>query len=313
VEKVLEDAQIKLSTVATDIFGVSGRAMLSMLISGQRDPRVLADLALGRLANKHAELIEQLIRANLPTDAQVMARLCEIPGIGERTAQAILAEIGFDMAVFPSPGHLASWAKLTPRTIQSGARATHGPTGKGNRWLKGALGQATFAASRTKNTFLGTYYRRLVKRMPRKKALTALARKILEIIWHLLSDPRTRYAERNRLLRQAARPRTRDPKGHQNPRTSTTDSASGRNRHHDRRPGITHARPTPAHTPPEAPRSTRSTGQRAIPHARTHDGRVHFPVRPPGPAVLRAVEVIRSHTARSCAWCQRSRNSPLRA
>jgi transposase len=248
VEKLLEDALIKLSTVATDIFGKSGRDMIEALIAGQRDPKQLADLARGRMRVKHAALIEalhgrfddhhaELARILLdqvdgldrqiqrltntideliaampaangedpaPTDTggdaeqlptlSAIARLDEVPGIAEHTAQVIIAELGLDMAVFPTPGHLVSWAKLSPRTIQSGAKQRGGKTGKGNPYLKGVLGEAAAAAAKT-NTFLGERYRRLVKRRGKLKALVAVARSILVIIWHLLSDPTARFRD----------------------------------------------------------------------------------------------------------------------
>jgi transposase len=239
VEKVLEDAQIKLSTVATNIFGMSGRAMLDALVAGQRDPQILADLALGKLKSKRTALIEaltgrfdehhgylcatlleavdhltgqidgltarieQALTAMTATDSEhsspgspthydILGRLDEIPGVGRATAQVILAEIGLDMSIFPTAGHLASWAKLTPRTIQSGGKNTSGPTGQGNPWLKRALGEAASSAART-DTFLGARYKRIVKRRGHAKALVAVARSILEIVWHLLSDPDARF------------------------------------------------------------------------------------------------------------------------
>lgn len=248
VEKLLEDALIKISSVATDIMGVSGRAMLEALIAGQRDPHALADLAKGRMRVKHDALvqaltgqfdqhhgelaqilleqvdalsrqierltarIDQLIAA-IPTaqgvdadgttgpdagtgpDAAVLSaitRLDQVPGIGARAAQIIIAEIGLDMDQFPTAGHLASWAKLCPRANQSGAKNRSGSTGKGNRYLKGVLGEVAAAAAKT-NTFLGHRYRRLVKRCGKLKALVAVARSILIIIWHLLSDPPSRF------------------------------------------------------------------------------------------------------------------------
>ncbi len=248
LEKLLEDALIKISTVATDIMGVSGRAMIEALIAGQRDPHALADLARGRLRVKHAALVQALtgqfdhhhgelaqilldqvdalsaqiehltarideLIAEIPAaqgvdadgttgpqagtgpDAAALAaiaRLDEVPGIGTRAAQIIIAEIGLDMAVFATPGHLASWAKLCPRANQSGAKNRSGATGKGNRYLKGVLGEVAAAAAKT-NTFLGHRYRRLVKRCGKLKALVAVARSILVIIWHLLSDPAARF------------------------------------------------------------------------------------------------------------------------
>jgi transposase len=122
------------------------------------------------------------------------ARLDEITGIGPEGAQAIIAEIGLDMTRFPTAGHLVSWAKLSPRTIQSGARSRSGRTGKGNPYLKGVLGEAAAAAART-DTFLGERYRRIVKRRGKLKALVAVARSILVIIWNLLANPADRYRD----------------------------------------------------------------------------------------------------------------------
>jgi transposase len=243
MEKLLEDALIKLSTVATDIFGTSGRDMIEALIAGQRDPKQLAQLARGRMRVKHAALvqaldgrfddhhadlarmlldqvdgldrqigrltatIDELIAAmpaaggDHPADTgdgseqrnlSAIARLDEVPGIAEHTAQVIIAELGLDMSVFPTAGHLVSWAKLSPRTIQSGAKHRGGKTGKGNPYLKGILGEAAAAAAKT-NTFLGERYRRLVKRRGKLKALVAVARSILVIVWHLLADPAVRF------------------------------------------------------------------------------------------------------------------------
>ncbi len=248
LEKLLEDALIKLSTVATDILGVSGRAMIEALIAGERDPKVLAGLARGRMRVKHAALVEaltghfddhhaelarmlldaidaltvQIDRLTIRIEALIPAmplgaapstasgggdqcgttaaravlapidRLDEIPGIGSKAAQAVIAEIGLDMGQFPTAGHLISWAKLSPRVLQSGAKKGSGKTGKGNRYLKGVLGEVATAAAKT-DTFLGERYRRLVKRCGKLKALVALARSILVIIWHLLADPTMRY------------------------------------------------------------------------------------------------------------------------
>ena len=123
-----------------------------------------------------------------------IARLDEIPGISRHTAQVILAETGLDMSRFPTAGHLVSWAKLSPRTIQSGAKSTPGKTGKGNPYLKGALGEAAAAAART-DTFLGERYRRIVRRRGKLRALVAVARSILVIVWHLLADPAVCFRE----------------------------------------------------------------------------------------------------------------------
>ena len=252
MEKLLEDALIKLSTVATDIFGMSGRAMIEALIIGERDPAVLAGLAhvrmrpkqaaliealTGRFDGHHAELariildqvdgltaqidrltyrISQLIDAlpgppghepgppgpatTIPADTdpavggplEVIARLDEVPGIGARIAQVIVAEIGLDMSRFPTADHLVSWAKLSPQTIQSGAKTRNGATGHGNRYLKAVLGEAATGAAKT-DTFLGARYKRLVRRRGKPKALVATARSILVIVWHLLNDPAARY------------------------------------------------------------------------------------------------------------------------
>src|SRR4029453_14000666 len=254
LEKLLEDALIKVSSVASKLDGLSVRDMLEALIAGERDPVVLAGLARGKLKAKHGALAEALagrfddhhaeltrmlldqidalggqigtlttrieeLLAAIPAapgvdaggtpgpgggrgpgggsgpDAVVVpavARLDEVSGIGPGTAQVIIAEIGLDMGVFPTPGHLVSWAKLSPRTLQSGATRRAGKTGKGNPYLKGVLGEAAAAAAKT-DTFLGERYRRLVKRRGKLKALVAIARSILVIVWHLLADPTTRY------------------------------------------------------------------------------------------------------------------------
>src|SRR6266536_3403839 len=221
LEKLLEDALIKLSTVATDIIGKSGRAMLEALISGQRDPKVLAGLArllldqydaltaqIDRLTARIQELLAAIPAAQgvdtdgttgpdagTGPDAAVLpavARLDAVPGIGVKAAQVLLAELGLDMGIFPTPAHLVSWAKLCPRTIQSGTKHRAGTTGKGNPYLKGVLGEIAAAAAKT-DTFLGERYRRIVKRRGKRKALVAIARSILVIVWHLLADPAARY------------------------------------------------------------------------------------------------------------------------
>src|SRR5262249_62330357 len=117
-----------------------------------------------------------------------LQRLDEIPGVGPHTAEVILAEIGLHMSQFPTPKHLVSWTKLSPRTVQSGSRTKPGKTGKGNPYLKGALGEAAAAAART-DTFLGERYRRLVKRRGKGKALGAVARSTLVLTLPVLSDP----------------------------------------------------------------------------------------------------------------------------
>jgi transposase len=220
VEKLLEDAQIKLSVVASDIFGVSGRAMLDALIAGERDPRVLAQLAKARLRRKISDLeqafvghftdhhafllrrmlaridaisadiaeVEARIEAEIAPFADAAARLDEITGIGRTAAHVIIAEIGLDMTRFPTPGHLASWARFAPGVKESaGRKKGTGSTGHGNPYLARVLGEAAIGASKT-NTFLGERYRRIARRRGQKKAMVAVGRSILVIVWHLLSD-----------------------------------------------------------------------------------------------------------------------------
>jgi transposase len=227
VEKLLEDAQIKLSVVASNIFGVSGRDMMAALINGQRDPGVLARMARGRMRGKitqleeaftgyftdhHAMLLTTMLARTdgLSTDIATLdarieemvapfgttvQRLDEIPGLGAVGACAILAEIGLDLTRFPTAGHLASWAKFTPRVSESaGKRKGQGSTGHGNRYLAKVLGEAAVAAGRT-NTFLGQRYRRIARRRGKNKAIVAVGRSILVIIWHLLSDPQAQFTD----------------------------------------------------------------------------------------------------------------------
>jgi transposase len=224
-EKLLEDAQIKLSVVASDIFGVSGRAMLDALVAGERDPKRLAQLARTRLRAKLGQLQEAftghfgdhhgfLLATMLSRIDQASAdiaeleakidemvapfqaavdRLDEITGVGRTAAQTIVAEIGVDMGRFPTPSHLASWARFAPGVKQSAGKVKgKSTTGHGNPYLARVLGEAAVAAGRT-NTFLGERYRRIARRRGTKKAIVAVGRSILVIVWHLLADPQARY------------------------------------------------------------------------------------------------------------------------
>lgn len=227
VEKLLEDACIKLSVVASDIFGVSGRAMMAAMIAGERDPAVLAQMARARMRTKISRLeeafnghfddhhrfllarmldridainadiaaVDEQIGAHLAPFAAAVARLDEIPGIGPLAAAVLLAEVGTDMSIFPTAGHLCSWAKFSPG-IKSSAGKTKGnaSTGRGNRYLAQVLGEAAVAAGRT-DTFLGQRYRRIARRRGNKRAVVAVGRSILVIIWHLLADPDTTYID----------------------------------------------------------------------------------------------------------------------
>ena len=241
VEKLLEDACIKLSVVASDIFGVSGRAMMAALIAGERDPKVLAQMARARMRTKIAALeeaftghfddhhrfllarmlaridgidadiaaLDDQIEAHLAPFAAAAARLDEIPGIGPVAAAIIIAEIGVDMSRFPTAGHLCSWAKFSPGINSSAGKTKgNGSTGHGNRYLARVLGEAAVVAGRT-DTFLGERYRRIARRRGKKRAIVAVGRSILVIIWHLLADRRHPFQ----------RPRRRPLHRHVNPDT----------------------------------------------------------------------------------------------
>ena len=250
LEKLLERALIKVTSVASAIDTMSCRDMVEALIAGERSPRALADLARGKMRAKRKALTEALdgrfedhhavearillrhvdeltrdiedltarageLIAQIPAawgiDADgatgpgagqepdavalpAVARLDEITGCGPVAAMAIIAEIGLDMTVFGTAGRLVSWAKLCPQTRQSGKKATAASPGKGDPWLKGPLGEVAATAARS-DTFLGERYRRLARRRGKRKALAAIARSILVIIFHLLSDPAARYCD----------------------------------------------------------------------------------------------------------------------
>jgi transposase len=225
-EKLLEDAHLKLSSVISNIHGVSGRAMLEAIIAGERNPKVLAQLARGVMRGKIARLEEALDCSFLtPEHVAILAmmlaaidsftaqideltakieiltepyldqirQLEAVHGAGAITAQDVIAEIGTDMTVFPTASHLVSWAKWCPQLRQSGGRAKGASTrGRGNPYLSAALGEITMSAARTPS-FLGAKYRRLVKRMPKRKALVATGNSVLTIFHALLSDPAATY------------------------------------------------------------------------------------------------------------------------
>jgi transposase len=201
--------------------------MMAALISGQRDPKVLAQLARGRMRAKlgalveaftghftdhHALLLKKMLARIDALDADIteldaaigemispfapaVERLDEIPGVGTTAARVIIAEVGLEMSRFPTPAHLASWAKFAPGVKESaGRKKGRGSTGHGNRYLARALGEAAVAAGKT-DTFLGERYRRLARRRGKKRAIVAVGRSILVIVWHLLSDPEARFVD----------------------------------------------------------------------------------------------------------------------
>ena len=220
IHKTLEDAGIKLDSVASDVLGVSCREMIAALCAGERNPDVLAELAKGRLRKKipdlrqalhgrfrehHALMIglcldhtTHLEAAIARLDAEVdrvmtpfataRNRLDTITGIGKRAAECIIAEIGVDMAVFPTAGHLASWAGVCPGNNITGGKRHSGKTNKGNVWLGDILNQCAWSAARSRNTYLSAQYWRLSRRIGKKKAAVAVGHSILVICWHLLTN-----------------------------------------------------------------------------------------------------------------------------
>jgi transposase len=227
-EKLLEDAHLKLSSVISDIHGVSGRDMLTSIIAGERDPRVLADKARRRMRSKirqleealdcefftedHAFILKMMLDSIDSLTARIagldakIAVMCEpyerqiaqldgIPGFGVTASQDLIAETGIDMTVFPTSGHLCSWLRTAPGVKESaGKRKGKNATGRGNPYAGGTLGETAAAAGRTQ-TFLGAKYHRMCRRMPKKKALGALMRTQAVIAYHLLSDPDAEYEE----------------------------------------------------------------------------------------------------------------------
>ncbi len=227
IHKTLEGANIKLSGVATDILGVSGRAMIERIIRGETDPERLAEEARGRLKQKviplrgalrgrvtdhhrfllrslmdqlgHLEgLIERYdarIEEAMRPFAEAEARLMTIPGVGRRGAEVIIAEVGADMAPFATAGNLTSWAGLCPGNNESAGKRRSTRTTKGSQWLRTTLVQVAWAASHAKRTIFAATYQRWVKRLGKKKALIAVARKVLELAYVLLKNG-TDYVEK---------------------------------------------------------------------------------------------------------------------
>ena len=236
LEKLLEDAGIKLSSVATDLVGVSGRAMIEALIAGDRDADRMADLAQKRLRNKLSQLAEALVGrfnehhaflARVHLDlidqhtaaiAQLTERIdammepyrgfhdliCTIPGISTRTADVVVAETGADMSSFPTANHLASWAGTTPGNNESAGRVKSTRTRPGNSHLQGALGASAMSIARTPGTYLNAKYRRIASRRGPQKANVAIQHALLVAIWHmgttgtLYDDPGADYYNRLR-------------------------------------------------------------------------------------------------------------------
>jgi transposase len=227
LQKTLEGANVKLAGVATDVLGVSGRRILDALAAGATDPAALAELAKGRLRQKLPELqraltgrvgahqrfllaqqlahLDDLDEALAALDAEVAARLRPfaaqvaqldaIPGVGQRTAEVLLAEVGADVRRFPTAAHLASWAGMCPGNHESAGKRLSGRTRKGNQALRAALIQAAHAAGRTKHTYLAAQSQRLTARRGRKRAIVAVGHSILVIAYHLLKDPQRPYQD----------------------------------------------------------------------------------------------------------------------
>lgn len=220
IQKVLEDANIKLGAVASDVVGVSGRAMLKAIVAGEADPQQLAELAKRRLRGKipllqralegritphhrfllatlldHLDFLEgqiaildtRISEAVRPFQRQI-DNLTTSPGVQRRTAETVIAEMGPDMTVFPSPGNLASWAALCPGNNRTGGKHRSGRTRKGNPWLRRAMTQAAWAAARTRHSYCAAQYRRLAGRRGQKRAVVAVAHSLLIAFYHILRD-----------------------------------------------------------------------------------------------------------------------------
>lgn len=218
LHKMLESANIKLASVATDVMGASGKDMLQALLGGNADPEILADLARGKLRKKipalkqalegrfrrhhrfmletilahidfldeNIALVSEEVASRVDPFEQTIRLLCTIPGVEQRTAQVIISEIGTDMSRFPSANHLASWAGLCPGNNETAGKRKNGKTRKGDQWLRRAMVEVAWAASRTKQTYLSSQYHRLVARRGKKKAIVAVAHSVLVAIYHIL-------------------------------------------------------------------------------------------------------------------------------
>lgn len=219
IEQLCQAGNIKVSSVATDLFGVSGRRMLKAIVEGKRDPGWMADYARGALRSKKSkleraldgtftddqrwlldkelrqvewletqvEMLEREIERRVAPYEEQIQRLVTIPGIDRKTAWTIMAEIGVDMSAFPDARHLASWAGLCPGNRESGGKRMSGRTRKANRYVKRAMCQAAWAASHTKNTFLSAFYRRMSVRKGSPKAVMALAHHLITVVYRMLS------------------------------------------------------------------------------------------------------------------------------
>lgn len=226
IQKVLEGGNIKLSSVATDVVGASGRAMLRAMIAGEDDPETLASMARGRLREKRSMLVDALeglmgshqrmmldsylrhldflereiermseeVEDRTRPFEEAIERIDEIPGMGRRGAEQVLAEIGTDMNRFPTSRHLASWAGMCPGNNESAGKRIGGRTRRANPWLKSALVEAAWASVKTRDTYLSAQYRRIAARRGKKRAIIAVAHSILVIIYHMLRDG-TRHSD----------------------------------------------------------------------------------------------------------------------
>ena len=226
IRKVLEDANVKLDSVASDTLGVSGRLMIESLIAGETDPTALASLAKGRMRSKQSELIaalegqvrphhrfllkqwigllttleqqitevEEEIERHMRPFEWAAALLMSMPGINRTAACTVIAEIGVDMSRFASPRHLASWAGLCPGNNTSAGKSRSGKSHRGNPWIKGVMTEISWAAARTKNSYPSAQYRRLATHRGKKRALVAVANSLIQVVWHLLTHRRP-YAD----------------------------------------------------------------------------------------------------------------------